>query len=207
MYRENREYRMLPAFEARAMEGGEKAYLVEGYASTFDKYMLYEWDGVEYFEQFDRNAFDEADFSDCCFLKDHTGTVFARYKNGTVEIETDDHGLKVRADLSKTEAAREHFGEIEAGMYDQMSFAFTIREDSYDRETHTRTILKVDKVYDVSSVAWPANPNTDISAATRARFDGFIESEKAERLEAEQRLKALELKRRKLALKIKVGGK
>lgn len=206
MIRSNREYRMLPRFECRKQEGEEKSYIAEGYASTFDKYVLYEWDGVEYFEQFDRHAFDEADFSDCCYLKDHEGTVFARYKNGTIELDIDEHGLKVRADLSKTEAARQHFEEIEAGMYDQMSFAFTIREDSYDRETHTRTILKVDKVYDVSSVAWPANPNTDLNAATRARFDGFIEAEKAERLEAEQRLAALELKRRKIALKLRIGG-
>ena len=74
-------------------------------------------------------------------------------------------------------------------MYTQMSFSFTVQEDSYDRDTHTRTILKIKKLYDISAVSFPANPGTDISVATRARFDGFIEEEKAERLAEEERRK------------------
>lgn len=45
-----------------------------------------------------------------------------------------------------------------------MSWAFTVAEESYDRETHTRTILKIKKVYDVSAVSIPANNDTEISA-------------------------------------------
>ena len=193
--RDNREYRNILMFEVRAAEEGEeKSYIVEGYASTFEPYVLWEEDGIQYKEQIDPRAFEDTDMSDVIFCKDHQGTVFARTKNGTVELSVDEHGLKARIDLSKTASAREMFEEIQAGMYTQMSFAFVVEEDSYNRETHTRTILKIRKLYDVSAVSFPANPGTDISVATRARFDGFIEEEKAERLAKEEALKVLRSK-------------
>jgi len=193
--RDNREYRNIPMFEIRAAaEGEEQSYIVEGYASTFEPYVLWEEDGIQYMEQIDPRAFEETDMSDVIFCKDHQGTVFARTKNGTVDLSVDEHGLKTRTDLSKTASAREMFEEIQAGMYTQMSFAFVVEEDSYNRETHTRTILKIRKLYDVSAVSFPANPGTDISVATRARFDGFIEEEKAERLAKEEALKVLRSK-------------
>lgn len=188
--RDNREYRNIPMFETRAAaEGEEKSYIVEGYASTFEPYVLWEEDGIQYMEQIDPHAFDECDMSDVIFCKDHQGTVFARTKNNTIELSIDEFGLFTRSDLSKTTSSRQMFEEIDAKMYTQMSFAFVVEEDSYNRETHTRTILKIKKLYDVSAVSFPANPGTDISVATRARFDGFIEEEKAERLAEEERLK------------------
>ena len=68
-----------------------------------------------------------------------------------------------------------------------MSFAFTVEDDEYDKTTHTRIIHRLAKVFDISPVSFPANPNTELSISTRDYFDGVIEAEKAERLEAEQR--------------------
>ncbi len=181
-----REYRNF-SVETRTGDSERPEYRVEGYASTFEPYLLYSHAGVDYFEQVDPKAFDEADLSDVVFRYNHEGMVYARRKNGTLEVAPDEHGLRVSADLSQTAAAREMFESIRAGMVDQMSFAFTVREDSYDKQTHTRTILKVEKVYDVSAVSIPANPGTDISAVSaRDYFNGVIEAEKAERLEREQ---------------------
>lgn len=182
-----REYR--GGIEFRAAKNED--FIVEGYATTFnDPYTLYEWDGIQYNEQIDRHAFDEADMSDVIFKFDHEGKVFARQKNGTLLLNVDDHGLHVRADLSKTENSRAMYEDIKAGLVSEMSFAFTVREDSYDNNTHTRTITKIKKVYDVSAVSIPANPNTDISA--RSYFEGVIEAEKAERLRAEQRTRQIQ---------------
>lgn len=189
--RENREYRQAPMFEVRAAaEGEEKSYEVSGYATTFnDEYVLFESDGIQYKEQILADAIDEnTDLSDVIFVKDHEGTVYARTKNNTLVLEKDEHGLKVRADMSKTPTAREAFEEIAAGMYDQMSFAFTVDDDEYNSEKHLRTIRHIKKLYDTSFVSFPANPGTDIGVATRSRFDGFIEAEQAERLEREKRL-------------------
>ena len=160
-------------------------YYVEGYATTFDDpYVLWEYDGVQYKEVIDRHALDGADLSDVIMQYDHGGRVFARTgKSNTLLIEPQEHGLFMAADLSKTEQARSMHEDIAAGLVTKMSWAFTVQEDSYDRDTHTRRILKIKKVYDVSAVSFPANPSTDISA--RSWLDGVIEAEKAERLAAQ----------------------
>ena len=188
--RDNREYRTIPIFETReAKEGENESYVVEGYASTFEPYILFEEDGIQYKEQITPDAFDECDMSDVIFCKDHEGTVFARTRNNTLELSVDKKGLFTRTDLSKTASARAMFEEIKAGMYDQMSFAFIVREDDYDKKEHLRTIRKVEKLFDVSAVSFPANPGTDISVATRDYFNGVIEAERAERLAKEESLK------------------
>ena len=179
-----REYRNM---EMRLADSEELNYAVEGYASTFERYMLFEQDGEEYFEQIDPKAFDEADMSDCVFRVDHEGPVYARTSAGTVELWVDEHGLGQRADLSKTQRARDLFEDIKAGNYPKMSFAFTVAKDHYDRATHTRIIDRIAKVFDVSPVSFPANPTTELSVSTRDYFNGVIEAEKAERLERERR--------------------
>ena len=191
--KKEREYRYvsIDTWEIRKAEeeGQEPSFFVEGYATTWDEYVLFEEDGVQYKEQILPEAFDNADMSDVIFVKDHEGTVFARTKNGTLTLEVDDHGLKVSADMSKTTSARQAFEEIASGMYDQMSFAFTVNDDEYDRDQHKRTIRGLKKLYDTSFVGFPANPGTDIGVATRDYFNGVIEAERAERLAKEQALK------------------
>lgn len=167
-------------------------FYVEGYATTFDKpYLLYEYDGQKYFERIDRNALVGADMSDVIMQYDHAGKVLARLSNKTLGVEVTESGLFVFADLSKSRAAQDMFEEIKNELVTKMSWAFRVTEDSYDRDTRTRTILKVAKVYDVSAVSIPANGDTEISA--RSYFDGVIEREQQERLE-----------RRKQILKIKL---
>lgn len=172
-------------------EGSEDIpnYEVRGYASTFEPYKMMTFDGVDYFEQIDPKAFDNADMSDVVFRIDHEGAVYARTSAGTVDVWTDEHGLATRADLSRTQKARELYEDIKAGNYPKMSFAFTVAEDgdSYDSATHTRTIHRIAKVFDVSPVSFPANPTTELSVSTRDYFNGVIEMEKAERLEREKR--------------------
>ena len=184
-----REYRNMELRIVPFEEGDEPSFFVEGYESTFDPYVLLTRNGVDYKERIEPTAFDEADLSDVVFRVDHAGRVYARSSAGTVELWTDEHGLGQRTDLSRTQAAKEVFYDIQAGNYPQMSFAFTVAEggDDYDKATHTRTIHRIAKVFDVSPVVFPANPNTNLSVSTRAYFDGVIEMEQAERLEEEKR--------------------
>ena len=193
----DREYRTL-TLEVEKREESEPSYIVRGYASTFEPYVLFtDEDGNEYKEVIEPTAFDEADLSDVVFRVDHEGAVYARSSAGTLKVGVDEHGLFDEADLSKTARARELFEDILAGNYPKQSFAFTVREDSYDRKTRTRTIKRIAKVFDVSPVSFPANPTTELDVATRDYFNGVIEAERAERLESEKRqraLKALELK-------------
>lgn len=204
-----REYRVfsvpLQCREAEAVEGEtevkEESYIVEGYATTFnDPYVMFTYEGVDYSEQIDRDALVDADMSDVLFLYNHEGMVYARISNGTLEVSTNERGLYVKADLGRTEQSRQMYEQIKEGLVTQMSWAFTIAPDgdSYDEDAHLRTINHVAKVYDVSAVAYPANPNTDISA--RAYFDGVIEEEQKRRRDRER---VEELRK---AIMAKIGG-
>ena len=183
MLKNDREYRNIE-FRISENEDEKPTYKVEGYASTFGRYELLEIDGVKYYEQIARDAFDGADFSDVVFRIDHTGPVYARSSAGTVELDIDDNGLHNVVDLSRTELSRQIFEEIRAGNYPQMSFAFKVEDDRFDAEDNTRIINRISKVFDISAVTFPANPETEIHV--RAYLDGAIKAAEAERLQREE---------------------
>ena len=197
-----REYRNM-AFEVRE-DGNEPSFLVEGYAATFEPYKLIEIDGEDYNERIMPTAFDEADMNDVVYRVDHEGKVYARSSAGTIKLGIDEHGLHQVTDLGRTKAGQEHFEEIKAGNYPQMSFAFTVAEDHYDADTRTRIIDRIGKVFDISAVSFPANPTTELHV--RDYFNGVIEAEKAaeaERLKAEEERRSDLAKREELAKKLK----
>jgi HK97 family phage prohead protease len=174
--------------------------IVEGYATTFNQpYELYTFENDRgkhvVREVVDKYAFDGADMSDVIMQYDHAGRVFARLSNGTLALETDDHGLKVRANLGGTEIGRQLYEEIQGGYTDKMSFGFTVADDDIvpDGTDYLRTIIRIGKLYDVSAVSLPANDFTEISA--RSHCDGAIAEIEAERLQAE---KEAEEKRQRL---------
>lgn len=177
-----RQYRSM-SMVLRSLDGTDERekrfdtdYYVEGYATTFnDPYVLWEdpYDSTQYLEQISPDAFERCDMSDIIMQFDHQGDVLARLSNGTLIVEPDEHGLFIAADLSKSEAARNRFEEINNGLVTRMSWAFSIAASEFDRETHITTITKVRKIYDVSAVSLPADPNTEISA--RNLLDGVIE--------------------------------
>ena len=129
--------------------------------------------------------------SDIIMQYDHEGKVMARKSNQTLIVEPNEDGLFICADLSKSSASKELYEEISNELVTRMSWAFTVAEDSYDRDTRTRIILKVKKVYDVSAVSIPANQDTGISA--RSYLNGVIEVEKQELLERRKKLLKLKL--------------
>lgn len=199
MIRSEREYRNLGEFRA-------DNDVVVGYATTFDRYELLKDGDVTLFEQIEKDAFDGADMNDVIFLRDHEGRVLARTKNDSLALETDDHGLRVRANLGLTGASREMLEDIRTGLYTQMSFAFTVADDRIDWEddnTAVRVITRFKKLFDVSAVAFPANPYTDIGLDAREALDGEIQRRQAERLEAERR----ERERKILLTRIKLMRK
>ena len=189
-----REYRSMPLNIEKRAEGEDKSYIVEGYATTFgDTYELYRDGKYIVKERVDKNAFADTDMSDVVFQFDHEGRVYARTKNGTVELNVDEVGLHQKTDLSRTSSSRAAYEDIEAGNYYQMSFAFTVKDDDYEEEEQdngdiilTRTIKSIGKLYDVSAVSFPANPYTSISARTKELCDGEIAKFEAERLHAQE---------------------
>ena len=190
--------------------------IVEGYATTFNQpYTLYSFDddrGTHAVrEQVAPDAFKDADMSDVIMQYDHAGRVFARLSNGTLSLEEDEHGLKVRANLGGTEIGRQLFEEIQGGYTSKMSFGFSVAEDDIvpDGTDYLSTIKRIGKLYDVSAVSLPANDFTEISA--RSHCDGVIAEIEAERLRAEkeaeeQRQRLEEIQNRLKALKGETHG-
>lgn len=174
-----REYRTLQGFALVPPEEGKDDRIVRGTAVVFNTpTCLYEYDGVKYYEVIDRHAFDEADLSDVIFNYNHGGKVVARLRNKTLSLDITDRGLDMEADLSGTAAGRDLYEEIDGGYVDKMSFSFSVRESKYDNLTHTRTITKVRKLYDVSAVDIPAYNETSISARS------FFEEEHSKEIKA-----------------------
>ena len=190
---DKREYRRIDAAMMETRKGDDGAMIVEGYATTFNQpYKLMKDRNIIVNEQVERSAFDETDMSDVIMQYDHEGRVFARVKNGTLELTTDEHGLRVRADLGGTEIGRQLFEEIAGGYTNKMSFGFTVtgqkRERMKDAEGNTvilRTITKVGRLFDVSAVSQPANDATEISSRTIG--DGLIAEVQEEVLAEEER--------------------
>lgn len=207
-----REYRNMVLRVKDLEDDTTESKTVEGYASTFNEpYTLYEDSEIVFREQVAPEAFDNTDMSDVIMQYDHQGRVFARISNGTLEVEPNDEGLLIRADLGGTDIGRQLYEEIAGGYTDKMSFGFTVdkdeelrTEDASGRVDILRTITGVAKLYDVSAVSIPANNGTSIGVTTRSRIDGAIEEVRAERLEAEK----MELERRRAEVKARavLGG-
>jgi hypothetical protein len=190
--------------------------IVEGDFSTYDTpYLLYSYtlDGavVEVWEEVKRGAFDDTELSDVIMQYDHTGRVFARKSNGTLELKLNETP-HMRANLGGTEIGRQLYEEIKGGYTTKMSFGFTVKDDERVRtEENTdgvrkikilRSIKAIKKLYDVSAVSLPANDQTSISA--RSFSDGVLEEvtkELSEELANEQR-KINENARARLAIKL-----
>lgn len=172
---------------------------VQGYAAVFDKPTLIwesEYSGYKYFERVDPKAFEGADMSDVCFKYNHgdTAMILARTRNKTLTLDTDEHGLSIRADIAQTSTGRDVYELIRRGDLDKMSFAFTVEKEQveYDEKakTCTRSILKFDKIFDVSAVDVPAYDGTEISTVEGRSAEYFRKLEDDAR-QTEERKKLL----------------
>ena len=186
---DKREYRKFEGMEIRSADDG--GMFVEGYATTYNQpYQLWRDKDMTVNEQVDRNAFAETDMSDVIMQYDHEGRVFARIANGTLELTSDEHGLKVVANLGGTAIGRQLYEEIQGGYTNKMSFGFTVtgekKKTTKDADGHVtilRTITRIGKLYDVSAVSLPANDATEISSRTIG--DGLI-AEAMKEVQAEE---------------------
>jgi len=196
-----REYRAMSTLFTPVTETTKRLdsnYYVEGYATTFTRYLLWEHEGVRYYEEIAPNALDSADLSDVIMQYDHQGRVLARNRNGTLGVEVDESGIFMFADLSKSDAAKGIYNDITERLVDRMSWAFTIGKQKFERldqTTYLRVIEQIKKMYDVSAVSTPANDATIISARSFAERSFLAEQQER-----------LGLQARKLKLKAKIGG-
>lgn len=169
-------------------------YYVEGYAANYERYLLWEDGASSVYEQFTRENFEGVDLSDVIMQYNHQGEVFARCKNGSLIVRTDDKGLFIAADLGQTQRGKEVYEMIAKGMIDKMSWSFIPEGMHFDSKTRTVTYSGIKKIFDVSAVSIPANDTTDIHVKS------FVDGEITKAMQELHRREAL-----KLAIKIKTG--
>lgn len=181
--------------EVRADTENEEKMIVEGYAVVFDSPATH-----GFTEIIDRDAFNGCDMKDVCLKYNHDDShlILARTRNKSLSLSIDDKGLFIRAELIDTTSNRDIYKMIQAGLLDKMSFAFTVEEEKWDIATDTRTILRIDKLFDVSVVDTPFYDTTSIYARALSTLES--EKEKLENLRAKNALA-----RRKLAMQIKLN--
>lgn len=117
-------------------------------------------------------ALDGADLADARLLYNHdlTKVPLARTPK-TMQFICDPAGLRMVATLPDTADAKSVYTAVQRGDLSGMSFAFKVPKDGdqYDPATNTREIFKIEKVYEVSIVPFPAYPQTSVEARTAMR--------------------------------------
>lgn len=182
-----KEIRIAPMKELRSyIEGDEMR--VSGIAAVFDTptVLWVDEEGREFREIIDRGAFDNCRFDKCCLKYNHESAVplLARTRGGSMALNIADRGLEFDAKLFHTQTSRDIFNIVQEGGLDECSFAFSLPADGsgaeYDPKTRTRTIKRIEWLWDCAIVDNPAYNGTSVSA--RDFFKAEAEKEKLESL-------------------------
>jgi len=156
--------------EFRVEEGG----IIRGHAAVFNKLSLPIFDLFQ--ERVLPGAFAEAiGTSDVKALWNHDANIIlGRNKSGTLELSEDGVGLKVR--ITPPEWASGHVESIKRGDVSQMSFGFRVEQENWIHEKgkmSIRELVRVNPLFDVSPVTYPAYPQTDIKVTSRTFLDSI----------------------------------
>ena len=165
---DNRETR---TFKSQELRANAESRRVEGYAAVFGS----ESEELGWFvEEIAPGAFDDVLSDDVRALYNHDeNLILARTASGTLELSIDERGLRYAFDAPNTTAGNDLLESIKRGDISQSSFGFRVKEDKWeDMEMEQngkkwfktkRTIMKVERLFDVSPVTFPAYPDTDVA--------------------------------------------
>jgi HK97 family phage prohead protease len=158
-----------------------------GYASVFESpYEVYGGPPYGWTETVDRRAFDVTlrEKPDVHLLINHEGMPLARTKSGTMQLSTDQTGLRVAADLDRRDPDVQKLEvKMDRGDIDEMSFAFRTKQHEWSEDESERRLIEVSiHKGDVSVVNFGANPATSAHLRSMLSFlDGLdVEAAAAE---------------------------
>ena len=196
-------------FEVRAEQNEQHGTYITGTPIVFEQKTDMGW----YEEVIDKDALNETDLKDVRFLVGHNTSMIplARSRNNnensTMQMTVTDRGMEIRVDLDteNNAEAKALYSAVKRGDMSGMSFMFTVDGDSWadvDTDYPKRTITSIRKVFEVSAVAFPAYPQTDIQAASEgtALDSARASLESARKQLEEERAKAAEEERRTAVL-------
>lgn len=148
------------------VEETEDKMILEGYAIVFDQETMIGDEERGFKEVISRDSLSKTNMKDVPMKYNHMDSflILARTKNKSLSLSVDEHGLKVRAELLNTTTNADVYKMVKAGLLDKMSFAFTVKKQSWDRSSKIplRRIEEIDRLFDVSVVDLPAYEGTSI---------------------------------------------
>lgn len=161
--------------------------LVEGKAICFgETTLLFTFGGVDYFERIEPQALNGVDLTAVYFYYNHNDYAYATTKNKTLEIDIREDGVYFKAHLPDTSSGRDLYTLIKRGDVDKCSFGFSIAEEEFDEKTNTFIVNKIDRLFEISVVDFPAYENTAVSA--RSEIEKIEESRQAALKQQKQKL-------------------
>lgn len=178
---------------------------------------------VDWFDEWDEEivsgALERTDLTDVRFLVNHDFSKIplarSRRNNGnsTMQLFTDDEGLRVRVqlDTENNPDARALYSAISRGDVTGMSFIFSVAKDEWsgldsDEGIPFRRILQIGSIVEVSAVSFPCYDSTWINVARSKEAPEGAQPSALEKAR-QQRAAALEKAEiEKIKLKIKILG-
>jgi len=146
---------------------GNEAFIILGTPIIFDVPTVITDPAGCFTEVIRRGALDGADLSDVRLLYNHDlSKVPLGRTPKTLQLEINPAGLNMTATLPDTQEARAVHTAVLRGDLSGMSFAFKVPPggDRWNRETRTREILRIEKIYEISIVPFPAYAETSVEA-------------------------------------------
>jgi HK97 family phage prohead protease len=181
-------------------EEAEGKMTLEGYAIIFNQETLIGNEEHGFMESIDHRALQNAQMKDVPMKYNHMDSflIIARTKNKSLTLSVDNIGLKVQAELVDTQSNQDIYKMVRSGLLDKMSFAFTVEEQSWNKEGKIpkRTITKIGRLYDVSVVDTPAYDSTSIYARSLESMDVELKA-----MELEEQKKHVDVMKKKIRIK------
>ncbi len=167
------ETRTLQAQISQVDSTEDNKLVIEGKAVLFnEKTLLFEIDDTQYYEIIDRNAFNDVDLTNVYLYFNHNGNnVIASTKNNSLQLDIRNDGIWFRAELVNTTIGRDVYELVKSGIINKCSFGFTIAKDGeeFDDKTNTFTVIKIDRLFELSLVNFPAYDNTIVYARSELK--------------------------------------
>jgi HK97 family phage prohead protease len=144
---------------------GQKVRVIKGYPILFGVYGK-PYRGSKWVERIDKSSIATVDFSKLVLLWNHdTSKVLARAGKNMV-VTVDDVGVFINATLGDVELDNEAYDRVNRELVDGMSFHFDNNAMiASDWENKIDVITKINEIYEVSIVTFPAYEETVVITA------------------------------------------
>lgn len=163
--------------EIREIEGGLRT--ITGYAVKWEMKSVTMGYWRRFKEQFKRGAFtDSLTQDDQLALWSHDySQVLGRTMNGTLRLFEDEIGLRFELDLADTTLGDDTYKTIKRGDIDGVSFGFQMVKEEWDESNPDNIVRSVTKakLVEISPVAFPAYPDSQVSARSHDPYKQFVD--------------------------------